>query len=34
VAAGLGGLVLALVWLAFPLLLARFLYQRKIFFRL
>jgi predicted acyltransferase len=31
---GAGGLVLALVGLALPLLLARFLYNRKIFFRL
>ena len=34
VSAGAGGLVLALVGLALPLLLARFLYARKIFFRL
>jgi predicted acyltransferase len=34
VAAGVGGLVIALLGLALPVLLTRFLYQRKIFIRL
>jgi hypothetical protein len=33
-APGLGGLIIALVALLLPLLLTRFLYQRKIFIRL